>query len=142
MKLSQCAEYKSLESRIAALENGSGVSDGDDGSTTIYPQCSNARTNFFNEQQFAWGFSIQSGNGGVDPWQYVISGANYQIDVNAISNNADFTYVEIANADGTFDHVFTGNAPLAANSSTALFRWNGVNFGFNPVSQSQSVNCG
>jgi len=113
------------------------------GSASELNECPFGTTNFFNEQQFAWGFGIQNNSNTetMDPWQYVISGANYQLDINQITNSTEFTYQEIANADGTFEHIFTGVNPLGPNDTTPNFQWNGVNFG-NPITSSnQQINC-
>jgi hypothetical protein len=94
----------------------------------------NLQTNFFNEQQFAWGFGIQNTSAeDINSWQARISNASYELDVSQITNNNLFVYTQIDNGDGTYDHIFTGTGGIAAFSSLPNFQWQGVNFG-GPIS--------
>ena len=99
-------------------------------------------TTFFSETQFSWGFQVQTTNAtSVSQWQYVIEDADYQIDPTQITNNSDFTHVEINNGNGTYDHYFTSVAGLGGNSASSQYQWTGVNFGFDPSSVQQTINC-
>lgn len=98
--------------------------------------------NFFNENQYSWGFSVQNSNPfPISQWQIVISNADYTIDYSLITNNTEFTYIEIDNGNGTYDLIFTSTGPLAAYGSTSLYEWLGVNFGFNPSSTAFDYYC-
>lgn len=117
-------------------EDGEG--SGDQG---LLDNCGNTKPTFFNEQQFAWGFQMLASSSGVSQWQYVIESANYTIDPTQVTNNNEFTYTEIDNGDGTYDLIFTSVAGLAPNASSGSYQINGVNFGFDPESESQSFGC-
>ena len=99
-------------------------------------------TNFFNEQQFAWGFGVQNLDGtNLGSWEAVISNANYEIDASQVTNNDLFIHTQVDNGDGTYDHIFTGTGGIAAFSNLPNFEWVGVDFG-GPVSSDGIVfNC-
>lgn len=98
--------------------------------------------NFFNEAQFAWGFSIQNSNNfPIAQWQIIIRDADYTIDFSMITNNGEFSYAEVDNGDGTYDLVFTSTGGLPAFGSTSNFEWPGVNFGYNPTSTAFEYYC-
>jgi hypothetical protein len=103
--------------------------------------CADARLNFFNEQQFSWAFSIQNTSANPVLWQFVIEGADYQLNPNSILNNNLFAYQEVDNANGTYDHVFTAVGSLAPFGTTPSFSIPGVNFGRAISSQNNAVNC-
>lgn len=104
--------------------------------------CPQMRFNYFNEAQYSWGFSVQNSTGTpVGQWQAVIENANYQIDPSQISNNGDFTYIEVDNLDGTYDHYFNSNSGIPAYGGSNNFSWGGVNFGFTPTSSSKTIYC-
>ena len=134
-----------LESQKIDCEgNGGGGSPG----STLLPVCSDAIVTFFNEQQFSWGFQIQATTAaGLTQWQYLIEDADYQFNLDAtgqpvgITSSGDFTYTETDNGDGTYDHLFTSNSGIAPFGSSNSYSWNGVNFGFEPVSSNQSLRC-
>jgi len=92
------------------------------------------QSNFFNEQQFAWGFGIQNTSAeAINSWQARISNASYELDVSQITNNNLFVFVQVDNGNGTYDHIFTGIGAIPAFSTLPNFEWPGVNFG-GPIS--------
>lgn len=108
----------------------------------ILSACPSLITNYFNEAQYSWGFNVRNTSGtAMAQWQIVINNADYQLDISQISNNTQFTYVEIDNGNGTYDHYFTSVSGLAAFASSSNFAYSQVNFGFNPTSSSIDYNC-
>ena len=110
--------------------------------TNLLELCPDLTLTFFNEQQLSWGFGIQNASADIkSQWQLVIEDANYQLDPSQITNNADFTYQEIDNGDGTYDLIITSTGPLAAFAGTPSYAWNAVDFGFAPTSSNQTLRC-
>uniref|UniRef100_UPI0013D64748 C-type lectin domain-containing protein n=1 Tax=Flagellimonas sp. HSM57 TaxID=2654675 RepID=UPI0013D64748 len=108
------------------------------------PSCTDLSTTFFNEAQFSWGFGVQNSTGStVDYWEARIINANYQIDETQLSNQSLFTYVEVDNGDGTYNHIFQGTNAVAPFSGIGgNIEWSGVNFGFAPSSNGIQLFCG
>jgi len=139
----ECKMISQIYINGEAVNDFGGESDDNSGDDQqVLPLCSDARTTFFNQQQFAWGFQIQSAGNAVPNAQYLIEGANYPLVATDITNNSDFVLTSTLNADSTYDHLFDFINPLPANSSTNTYQIQPVNFGFNPTSQDQSVRCG
>ena len=106
------------------------------------PPCSELSPTYFNEFQFAWGFSLNNGSGtAITQWQVTICNADYTLNPNSITNNSDFVYTEVDNGDGTYDLVFTSTIGLGPFATTSNFAINGINFGFDPSSDGIKVNC-
>ncbi len=109
------------------------------------PICIPLTSTFFNEQQFAWGFGLQNNTGSVvNGWQVVVADANYQIDPTQLTNQGAFTYSELDNGNGTYDHIFTGTSAIAnfGGIPGGNIEWTGVNFGFNTTSSGITILCG
>ena len=108
----------------------------------MLPPCSNLAPTFFNEFQFAWGFSLlNSSPVPITQWEVVIPNANYTIDPATVTNNSDFTYTEIDNGDGTYDLILTSTGGVNPFGTTSSYQINGINFGFDPSSDGIMVNC-
>ena len=93
--------------------------------------------NFFNENQFSFGFGLQNTTGqAISDWAVEIANANYNLTQSQFTNSTAFNLVTTTNPDGTFNHLFVGNVTIPANSGVpgGAFQINGVNFGFNPTS--------
>ena len=129
---------------IATGSGGSGMYTYEllDSTPVVLPPCSNLAPTFFNEFQFAWGFSLlNSSPVPITQWEVVIANANYTIDPSTVSNNSDFTYTEIDNGDGTYDLILTSTGGVNPFGTTNNYQINGVNFGFDPMSDGITVNC-
>ena len=93
-------------------------------------EATNLRFTFTNEQRYAWGFGVLNKTADSSEWEVVIRNADYQIDADALSGRDLFTYRETQNADGTFNHTFTGTEELGGYQALNI-EWFGVNFGRN-----------
>ena len=115
----------------------------DDGSSApVFQSSGDLNVTFFNEQQFSFGFGLQNTtNQPIDDWAVQITNANYDLDESQFSNNAAFDLITTMNPDGTFNHLFVGTVTISPfggipGGNIAL---NGVNFGFNPMSDGLEV---
>ena len=117
---------------ITPLDEGS---DGGDGNP--FTPSGDLQVQFFNEQQFAFGFDVQNTTDQpISGWATQIANANYELDAAQLTNNAAFDLVSVDNGDGTFTHTFVGlvDIPPFASIPGGAIQWNSVNFGFAPTS--------
>jgi len=127
------------------VTNSAGCNDIDTMTITVVESINSSCAlvlNFFNEEQFSWGFGVQNSAAiDVDSWRVIISNATYEIDATQITNNNLFVHAQINNGDGTFDHTFTGSGGIPAFGSLPNFEWQGVNFGDPISSEGIEVEC-
>ncbi len=102
--------------------------------------CNNLGFNFFNEQQFSFGFSVQNNSGLPIPYYEVfIDDATYMLNEDEL-NSAGFSFTMIDNGNGTYDYIFVNMFPIPAYSSSPTISSN-QNLGTNVSSNSQTINC-
>jgi len=105
------------------------------------PLCSNLSFNFFSEQQYYWGFSIQNENSTeYFPYEIHVDNASYQIDISQLDYTG-FDFYETDNGNGTYDYYFVAQDPIQPYTSSPSVTTN-QNLGDLVTSNGVSINCG
>lgn len=127
--------FDSIEQRLSRIEVSL------PGDIVRLPQCEALTFSVFNEQQLAWGFSLQNTTGNeVEQWEVRIIGADYDVDFSRVQNG-DELKVETEKDGDLINYTIRSTRPLGAFSTTSTYQLTDVDFGRTISSRSREIFC-